>query len=284
MSIHIITDSAADLTEENKRRLYAVVPLSVSFGEEVFADGVTLSKDKFYERLEKSKELPRTSQPSPEAFEKVFRKLQEQGDSAVVITISSGLSGTYQSACLAAQKYPNVRVVDSQSVSIGTGVLAEYACSCAEKGMELDELARHLTEKREEIGLIAMVDTLKYLRKGGRILGAAAVAGEVLNIKPVITIKDGKVAILGKARGSRKANNFLIEQIRRNGVNYSMPILLGFTGQSDELLQNYVRDSSCLWQGHVDHLDSVKLCSVIGTHAGPGAVAVAYFASEQEGL
>ncbi|MBQ9028604.1 MAG: DegV family protein [Lachnospiraceae bacterium] len=277
MSIHIITDSAADLTEENKRRLYAVVPLSVSFGEEVFADGVTLSKDKFYERLEKSKELPRTSQPSPEAFEKVFRKLQEQGDSAVVITISSGLSGTYQSACLAAQKYPNVRVVDSQSVSIGTGVLAEYACSCAEKGMELDELARHLTEKREEIGLIAMVDTLKYLRKGGRISGAAAVAGEVLNIKPVITIKDGKVAILGKARGSRKANNFLIEQIRRNGVNYSMPILLGFTGQSDELLQNYVRDSSCLWQGHVDHLDSVKLCSVIGTHAGPGAVAVAYF-------
>lgn len=277
MSIHIITDSAADLTEENKRRLYAVVPLSVSFGEEVFADGVTLSKDKFYERLEKSKELPRTSQPSPEAFEKVFRKLQEQGDSAVVITISSDLSGTYQSACLAAQKYPNVRVVDSQSVSIGTGVLAEYACSCAEKGMEIDELARHLTEKREEIGLIAMVDTLKYLRKGGRISGAAAVAGEVLNIKPVITIKDGKVAILGKARGSRKANNFLIEQIRRNGVNYSMPILLGFTGQSDELLQNYVRDSSCLWQGHVDHLDSVKLCSVIGTHAGPGAVAVAYF-------
>ena len=277
MSIHIITDSAADLTEENKRRLYAVVPLSVSFGEEVFADGVTLSKDKFYERLEKSKELPRTSQPSPEAFEKVFRKLQEKGDSAVVITISSGLSGTYQSACLAAQKYPNVRVVDSQSISIGTGVLAEYACSCAEKGMELDELARHLTEKREEIGLIAMVDTLKYLRKGGRISGAAAVAGEVLNIKPVITIKDGKVAILGKARGSRKANNFLIEQIRRNGVNYSMPILLGFTGQSDELLQNYVRDSSCLWQGHVDHLDSVKLCSVIGTHAGPGAVAVAYF-------
>lgn len=277
MSIHIITDSAADLTEENKRRLYAVVPLSVSFGEEVFADGVTLSKDKFYERLEKSKELPKTSQPSPEAFEKVFRKLQEKGDSAVVITISSGLSGTYQSACLAAQKYPNVRVVDSQSISIGTGVLAEYACSCAEKGMELDELARHLTEKREEIGLIAMVDTLKYLRKGGRISGAAAVAGEVLNIKPVITIKDGKVAILGKARGSRKANNFLIEQIRRNGVNYSMPILLGFTGQSDELLQNYVRDSSCLWQGHVDHLDSVKLCSVIGTHAGPGAVAVAYF-------
>ncbi len=277
MSIHIITDSAADLTEENKRRLYAVVPLSVSFGEEVFADGVTLSKDKFYERLEKSKELPRTSQPSPEAFEKVFRKLQEKGDSAVVITISSGLSGTYQSACLAAQKYPNVRVVDSQSVSIGTGVLAEYACSCAEKGMGLDELARHLTEKREEIGLIAMVDPLKYLRKGGSISGAAALAGEVLNIKPVITIKDGKVAILGKARGSRKANNFLIEQIRRNGVNYSMPILLGFTGQSDELLQNYVRDSSCLWQGHVDHLDSVKLCSVIGTHAGPGAVAVAYF-------
>lgn len=277
MSIHIITDSAVDVAEQNKSRLYSVVPLTVSFGEEDYADGVTLSKDEFYERLEKSKELPRTSQPSPDAFEEVFKRLQEQGESAVVITISSGVSGTYQSACLAAQKYPNVRVVDSQSVSIGSGVLAEYACRCAEKGMGLDELAQHLKEKREEIGLIAMVDTLKYLRKGGRISGAAAVAGEVLNIKPVITIKDGKVAILGKARGSKKANNFLIEQIRQNGVNYDMPILLGYTGQSDELLQNYVRDSGSLWKGHVDHLDSVKLCSVIGTHAGPGAVAVAYF-------
>ena len=112
MSIHIITDSAVDVAEESKSRLYSAVPLTVSFGEEDFADGVTLSKDEFYNRLERSKELPRTSQPSPDAFEEVFSRLQEQGESAVVITISSGVSGTYQSACLAAEDFPNVRVVE----------------------------------------------------------------------------------------------------------------------------------------------------------------------------
>lgn len=277
MSIHIITDSTVDCAASYKDRFYSIVPLTVSFGEEEYIDGVTLSKDEFYSKLEKCKDLPTTSQATPDAFEKVFKKLREQGDSAIVITVSSKLSGTYQSACIAAQDYPNVRVVDSLNVSIGSGVLAQYACQCAEKGMELDELAEHLTRKREDIGLVAMVDTLKYLRKGGRISGTAAVAGEILNIKPVITVKDGKIAILGKARGSKKANNFLIEQIRNNGVNYNMPILLGYTGLSDEMLQNYVRDSRCLWDVHVDHLDSLQLCSVVGTHAGPGAVAVAYF-------
>lgn len=280
MSIHIITDSACDSAQAFKERFHAIVPLTVSFGERDYIDGVTMDKNEFYTKLVESKELPRTSQPSPALFEKAFKEVQEKGDSAVVITISSRLSGTYQSACIAAQNFPNIRVVDSLSVSIGSGILAEYAYRCAEEGMGLDELEKHLCQKRDAIRVVAMVDTLKYLRKGGRISGTAAVAGEILNIKPVITIRDGVVSILGKARGSKKANNFLIEQIRQNGVNYSMPILLGYTGLSDELLQNYVKDSASLWQGHVDNLDSVQLCSVIGTHAGPGAVAVAFFGKE----
>ena len=145
--------------------------------------------------------------------------------------------------------------------------------------MGLDELADHLAKKREEIGLVAMVDTLEYLKKGGRISGAAALAGGVLGIKPVVTARDGELAVLGKARGSKKANNLLIEQIRKNGVDFSMPLLLGYTGLSDDMLQQYIQDSQCLWKGHVDDLDCVQLSSVIGTHAGPGAVAVAYFKS-----
>lgn len=277
MSIYIITDSAVDVSEACKKKLRAIVPLTVSFGKEEYTDGVNLNKDAFYEKLEKCRELPRTSQASPEAFAQVFRELRERGEEAVVITISSKLSGTYQSACLAAQEYPNIRVVDSLSVSVGAGILAEYACRCAEKGMALDELARHLCGMREKIGLIATVDTLKYLRKGGRISGTAAAAGEILNIKPVITVRDGEIVILGKARGSKKANNFLIEQIRQYGVNYTMPILLGYTGRSDQMLRNYVKDSECLWKGHVDHLSSEQICSVVGTHAGPGAVAAAFF-------
>ena len=278
MAIRIITDSTVDIADKYSN-LFTVVPLTVSFGEKDYIDGVTLSKQEFYQKLISGPELPKTSQATPAVFAEVFKKLQEEGDEAVVITVSSRLSGTYQSACIAAEDFPNVRVVDSKNVSIASGVLAEYALRCAEDGMGLNELADHLTKKREEVGLVAMVDTLEYLKRGGRISGAAALAGGVLGIKPVVTARDGELAVLGKARGSKKANNLLIEQIRKNGVDFSMPLLLGYTGLSDDMLQQYIQDSQCLWKGHVDDLDCVQLSSVIGTHAGPGAVAVAYFKS-----
>ena len=278
MAIRIITDSTVDIADKYSN-LFTVVPLTVSFGEQDYIDGVTLSKQEFYQKLISGPELPKTSQATPAVFAEVFKKLQEEGDEAVVITVSSRLSGTYQSACIAAEDFPNVRVVDSKNVSIASGVLAEYALRCAEDGMGLNELADHLTKKREEVGLVAMVDTLEYLKRGGRISGAAALAGGVLGIKPVVTARDGELAVLGKARGSKKANNLLIEQIRKNGVDFSMPLLLGYTGLSDDMLQQYIQDSQCLWKGHVDDLDCVQLSSVIGTHAGPGAVAVAYFKS-----
>lgn len=279
MAIRIITDSTVDIADKYSD-LFTVVPLTVTFGEKDYIDGVTITKQEFYQKLISGPDLPKTSQATPAVFAEVFRKLQEEGDEAIVITVSSRLSGTYQSACIAAEDFPNVRVVDSKNVSIASGVLAEYALRCAEDGMGLNELADHLTKKREEVGLVAMVDTLEYLKRGGRISGAAALAGGVLGIKPVVTARDGELAVLGKARGSKKANNLLIEQIRKNGVDFSMPLLLGYTGLSDDMLQQYIRDSQCLWKGHVNDLDCVQLSSVIGTHAGPGAVAVAYFKSD----
>ena len=278
MPVRIITDSTVDIADKYSN-LFTVVPLTVTFGEKDYIDGVTINKQEFYQKLVSSPELPKTSQATPAAFADVFRDLQEKGDEAVVITVSSRLSGTYQSACIAAEDFPNVRVVDSKNVSIASGVLAEYALRCAEEGMGLDELANHLSKKRDDVGLVAMVDTLEYLKKGGRISGAAALAGGVLGIKPVVTTRDGELAVLGKARGSKKANNLLIEQIRKNGADFSMPLLLGYTGLSDDMLRQYIQDSQCLWKGHVTDLDCVQLGSVIGTHAGPGAVAVAYFKS-----
>ena len=278
MAVRIITDSTVDIPEKYSS-LFPVIPLTVSFGETDYIDGVTLNKQDFYRMLTSSPVLPKTSQATPDAFGKVFRELKEKGEEAVVITVSSRLSGTYQSACIAAEDFPNVRVVDSLNVSIGSGVLAEYALRCASEGMGLDELAQHLSKKREEIGLVAMVDTLEYLKKGGRISSAAAFAGGVLGIKPVITARGGELAVLGKARGSKKANNLLAEQVRKDGVDFSMPLLLGYTGLSDDMLRQYIKDSESLWKGHVTGLDCVQLCSVIGTHAGPGAVAVAYFKS-----
>ena len=280
MSIRIIIDSTTDVSPEAQQQM-EVVPLTVSFGEEEYLDGVELSREDFYRKLEAGQILPKTSQPSPEAFARVYDRIRQEGNEGILITVSSALSGTYQSACIAAEEYPEIRVIDSRNVAVGTGILAEYALRRTEEGAELDALAEELEKKREEICLVAMLDTLEYLKRGGRISKTAALAGGILNIKPVITLKDGVIVILGKARGAKKANNLLVEQIEQNGIDYSLPILLGYTGTSDTLLQNYIHDSRALWEGHVEKLEYALICSVVGTHAGPGAVAVAFFRTKQ---
>ena len=277
MCVRIIVDSSTNVSEKYREKIQ-FVPLTVRFGDREYLDGVELSKHQFYEMLVESDVLPTTSQATPAAFADCFEAIASAGDSAVVITLSSKLSGTYQSAVLATEDYPNIYVVDSQSVAIGTGVLAQYAVELAQQGMGAEEIAQVLTQQREKVCVVALLDTLEYLKKGGRISKTVAFAGGVLNIKPVVTIQDGAVALIGKARGSRNGNNLLVEKIREaGGVDFERPVLLGYTGLSSALLEKYVDDSKALWADHVDKLDGCLLCSVIGTHAGPGAVAVAFF-------
>ena len=277
MCVRIIVDSSTDVSEEYRKKIQ-FVPLTVRFGDKEYLDGVEISKHQFYEMLVESDVLPTTSQATPAAFAEYLESVASAGDSAVVITLSSKLSGTYQSAVLAAEDYPNIYVVDSQSVAIGTGVLAQYAVELAQQGMGAEEIAQELTQQREKVCVVALLDTLEYLKKGGRISKTVAFAGGMLNIKPVVTVQDGAVALIGKARGSRNGNNLLVEKIREaGGVDFERPVLLGYTGLSSALLEKYVDDSKALWADHVDKLDGCLLCSVIGTHAGPGAVAVAFF-------
>ncbi len=277
MSVRIIVDSTTDVRESYRAKMQ-FVPLTVRFGETEYYDGVDLDKREFYEKLVESDVLPTTSQATPAMFDTVFRETAAAGDSAVVITLSSKLSGTYQSAVLAADGYENIYIVDSQSVSIGAGVLAELGVRLNEQGRSAAEIAETLMRAREDVCVIALLDTLEYLKKGGRISKTVAFAGGMLNIKPVVTIQDGAVVMIGKARGSRNGNNLLVEKINQaGGVDFDRPVLLGYTGLSSALMEKYVEDSKALWEGHVDQLDSCLLCSVIGTHAGPGAVAVAFF-------
>lgn len=277
MCVRIIVDSSTNVSEKYREKIQSV-PLTVRFGDKEYLDGVELSKHQFYEMLVESDVLPTTSQATPAAFAEYLESVASAGDSAVVITLSSKLSGTYQSAVLAAEDYPNIYVVDSQSVAIGTGVLAQYAVELAQQGMGAEEIAQVLTQQREKVCVVALLDTLEYLKKGGRISKTVAFAGGMLNIKPVVTVQDGAVALIGKARGSRNGNNLLVEKIREaGGVDFERPVLLGYTGLSSALLEKYVDDSKALWADHVDKLDGCLLCSVIGTHAGPGAVAVAFF-------
>lgn len=277
MSVKIIVDSTADLADSVKDKV-TVVPLTVMFGEEEYIDGVTISHREFYEKLIESDVLPTTSQAAPAAFMDTFEEVLDPGNSAVVITLSSRLSGTYQSAMIAASSYSDIHVVDSASVAIGTGILAEYALQCSKQGMSAATIADLLEEKKKDICLVAMLDTLEYLKRGGRISSAAAFAGGLLNIKPVVNIENGVINVLGKARGSRQGNNLLMQEITKTGgIDFDMPILLGYTGISDALLQKYIQDSESLWINAAGQLPYTTVGSVVGTHAGPGAIAAAFF-------
>ena len=282
MSVRILIDSTADLPREFRDRMM-VVPLTIHFGQEEFLDGVNITGTQFYEKLVESDVLPTTSQATPYDFQQYFEKAVEAGDQVVAILISHKLSGTYQSACIAAADYPDqVYVIDSHSVALGSGILAQYALELADKGLTASEIADVITEKRDEVRLIALLDTLEYLKKGGRISKTAAVAGSLLSIKPVVEVRDGEILVLGKARGSRQGNNMLVQQIEKaGGVDFKKPLLLGYTGLNDSLLQKYVQDSAALWKDQREVLPQALVGSVVGTYAGPGAVAVAFFAGNQ---
>lgn len=277
MKTRIIVDSTSDLLPSIKEQVH-VVPLTVNFGEEEYVDGVTIDHKAFYEKLIETDVHPSTSQASPAAFGIEFEKAREAGESAVVITLTSKLSGTYQSATIAAEEYDNVYIVDSGTVAIGGGILVEYALNLLDEGLEAKEIAEKLEEAKRNIIIVALVDTLEYLKKGGRISKAVAFAGGVLNIKPVLSVEGGEIKMLGKARGSKMGNNLLAEEIEKaGGVDFSMPLLLGYTGLSDAMLLKYIKDSKHIWEGNVDEVRYTSIGSVIGTHAGPGAVAVAFF-------
>ena len=277
MKTRIIVDSTADLTTHFKERVH-IVPLTVHFGDTEYVDGVTIDKKEFYEKLIESDVMPTTSQATPDAFMQEFDKVKAAGESAVVITLSSKLSGTYQSACIAASEYENIYVVDSLSAAIGSGILVERAVDLLEEGKSAKEIAEVLENEKEKIFVIALIDTLEYLKKGGRISKTTAAIGGVLNIKPVVSIYNGEINILGKARGSKMGNNILAQEIEKaGGVDFTKPVLLGYTGISDALLLKYIEDSKHLWENNLEEVRFETVGSVIGTHAGPGAVAVAFF-------
>lgn len=277
MKTRIIVDSTSDMMPETRARV-SVVPLTVHFGEEAFIDGVTIDHKTFYEKLVETDVHPTTSQATPAIFMEAFENVKQAGESAVVITLSSKLSGTYQSAVIAAGDYENIYVVDSESVAIGGGILAELALQLLDQGLEAQEIASRLENAKGQIRLVALLDTLEYLKKGGRISKTVAFAGAVLNIKPVVSVTEGEIQMLGKARGSKMGNNLLVQEIEKaGGVDFSRPVLLGYTGLSDALLQKYIADSRQLWEGGLEQLRYTSIGSVIGTHAGPGAIAVAFF-------
>ena len=285
MTVRIITDSASDITAADiaaaGNPALTVLPLSVTFGQTTYEDGVDLSHRRFYELLVEGDDLPMTGQVNPYAFEQAIAQAREAGEEVVVITLSGKLSGTNASAMTAAAAFEDgVYVVDSKSVTVGERILVDYALRLVGEGLGAADIACALEQAREDIHVGGLLDTLEFLRRGGRIPASAAALGKLLSIKPVITITDGVVELLGKARGSKNGRNLLTQQVEAaGGIDFSMPIELAYAGLDDALLRKYVEDSRHIWEGHValDDLPVHTVGATIGTHVGPGAIALAFF-------
>lgn len=280
MSVRIITDSACDIPQEQAKRLgVEVIPIPVIFGQEEYLDGVTLSNRQFFEKLIESDVLPHTCQITPFQYSEIFRSVADAGDEAVCLTLSSRLSGGWNSAVMAAADYPEcVAVVDSMNVSIGQRVLVELAARLRDEGKSAREIAAALERQKTRVRLLALLDTLEYLKKGGRISPAVAFAGGILSIKPVVAVQNGEVALIGKARGSKNGGNLLMKFVEQSGgIDFSMPYTLGYSGFDDTPLRKYLSDSEALYKGHAQDIPVCCIGGTIGTHAGPGAIGVAFF-------
>ncbi len=280
MAVRIITDSASDISQAKAKEWgIQVLPLKVRFGEEEFLDGVTLTPQDFFKKLVETDEIPKTSQITPYDYAQVFKEAVDAGDDLICFTLSSGVSGSYQSACMAAEEFSDrIYVVDTQQFCISQLIIVQWAAQLRDQGLSALEIVDRVSEDLKKAHVIAAFDTLEYLKLGGRISSAAAFAGNILMIKPVLTIEEGVVKILGKARGSKNKHNMLMEFVKKTGgIDFPKPACLGYTGFTDEVLKKYVEDSKELYEGREDSIQYAEVGATIGTYAGPGAIALAYF-------
>lgn len=287
MPVRIITDSGSEYQSSDHPAL-EVLPLTVAFGDDVFHEGEDLSHERFYELLAERSEHPMSGQVTPFVFGEAIGRALEEGDDVVVITMSSALSGTYQSACIAAEGARGkgtgtVRVVDSLNMTLGERIVVQYALQLLDAGATADEIADALEANVGRVHIFGLIDTLEYLKRGGRISAAAGTVGELLSIKPVITVTDGAVVILGKARGAKGGRTLLHREIANvGGVDFAMPGALGYSGASDAKLRKYLDEYRDLWEGSIseEELPISQVGAAIGCHVGPGGIAVAFYGKE----
>ena len=277
MAIRFLIDSASDILPEEAAALgITCVPMQIAFSDKTYEDGVTLSHKDFYKKLAGCTTLPVTSQINPAVYGSYFEELTANGDDVIAITLSSGLSGTTQSARIAAADFPDkVFVVDSLNATTGQRILMLRGMELAKEGLSAAQVAEKLEEEKLKIRLVAIIDTLEYLKKGGRISAATAIAGAALGIKPAIAVVDGKIANVGKARG-RQTITLLKQLIEEAGeIDWEKPNALVYS-ENDAALQQFIEATPELWEGH-PLPPAHSLGCTIGTHIGPGAYGFAFF-------
>lgn len=277
MAVKLIIDAGCDLSQAQAQDLGVIlVPMTVHFGDEEYRSGIDLTHEEFYNKLAKSKELPTTSQPTPYHFEQVFQQVKDSGNEAVVLCVSSSLSGTFQSATIAAADFSDcIYVVDTRAVSIAQKILLDYAISLKKHGACAKEIAAELEKKKADVCAYGAVDTLEYLMKGGRLSKAAGAVGSVLGIRPILYLSNGELAVAGKARGPKAAITMTHNLIAEVGIDYSMPVGIGYTGNDASVIDPYLNAPNSVWSGY--DVPVYNVGSTVGTHTGPGLFIVAFF-------
>ena len=277
MAIRIITDSSSDLDLSTAKEMGVdVVSMSIQFGDTSYLDGVNLNKQAFYRMLAESKDNPTTAQPTPNDFLTPLQKAKDAGDEILVITLSSILSGTYQSALIAQDlcDYEPVYVVDSLSATAGVHILVEQACKLRDQGVSAEDIAQSLEDLKGRIRIFAVIDTLEYLRRGGRLSNLQAGLGTVTKLKPVISVREGAVAVVGKSFGTVAATKQLLKFLSEHPIAPDFPAFALYSddkGRIDDFLPK-LEEANILPQD----LRFSSIGPTIGTHIGPGAVGMAY--------
>ena len=280
MAVKLVIESSSDIDfEEAKKQGITMIPIPITFGEEEYLDGVNLTRQEFYEKLVKCADLPKTSMINHFQFEEVFAKHVADGDEVIAIVLSSGLSGTCNSTKIAAGKFPDkVFVVDSLSATAGIKILIEYALRLIDEGKTAKEIFEILEEKKNKVQIRAMVDTLKFLKKGGRVSPFVAFAGELMGIKPMIAVIDGKVEVIGKVLGLKKALNFINNEIEKvGGIDFDMPFYVIYSGNDQTKVNNYIESNANLWSCGLEKVRRNCIGATIATHVGPGAIGIVFF-------
>ncbi|MGY3776768.1 DegV family protein [Helcococcus sueciensis] len=275
MTIRLIIDSASEYTldEANKKGL-DFIPLILNLEDKSYRDGIELTKNDFFDYLINKGAKPSTSQPSPHDYEEVFKNIVENGDKGICITISSEVSGTYQSAMLAREKYKDsIEVIDSRNATIGERILIDIAKDMIDEGLEFDQIVNKLNTIKNEIKVYGILDTLEYLKRGGRVSSVQSLIGGLFSIKPILSVVDGKVEMIDKSRGIKKGFNKLYEYIDIEGKDIDR-IYFGYSGLDKTNLELFIENMKGVDKQQVN---IIQLGTTIGTHAGPGGVVVAYY-------
>lgn len=277
MAVKFIIDAGCDLTQQQAADMGVVlIPMTVRFGTNEYRSGIDITNEEFYQMLTSSKETPSTSQPTPFEYEQAYERITKEGNQVIVLCVSSALSGTYQSAVIAADGYEgSVYVIDTRAVSLGQKILLDYAIFLEKSGMDTEAIVAELEKKKNDIRVYGAVDTLEYLIRGGRLSKAAGAVGSVLGIRPVLFLTDGGLGVAGKARGPKAAITMTHKLMAESGIDYSLPFAVGYTGSDPSVIDTFLNSPDSVWNGM--DVPVFNVGSTVGTHTGPGLFLAAFF-------